>query len=272
MNGNLSLLGGAFALVLAVSTAHAADVAPPSKLVEPGKLTYGVAATFAPFEYKDGDKLAGFDIELGKLLAAKMGLTVAPLNMEFQGLIPALDGNRIDIINSAMYINPKRAEKVDFVPYLTVGNEVIVKAGNPKGLTGREDVCGTTIAVTLGGIQESYARADAKRCEEAGKDTVTVMTLPTAQDSALAVRSGRADVFYNSTPGAAKLIAELPGVYELVGESFEANTKIGIAVRKGDTDTAKAIEAALKAVVADGDYMALVEKYKLPKSAALLAK
>ncbi len=261
-----------FALALSASVASAADVPPPATLAEAGKLTYGVAATFAPFEYKEGDKLVGLDIELADLLAAKLGLETAPLNMEFQGLIPALQGGRIDIINSAMYMNEERAKQVDFVPYLTVGNEVVVKAGNAKGLTGRADVCGTSIAVTLGGIQESYARADAKRCADEGKDEVTVITLPTAQDSALAVRSGRADVFYNSTPGTAKLLAELPGVYERVGESFEANTKVGIAVRKGDTDTATAIKGALDAIVADGSYATLLDKYLLPKSAALLLK
>ncbi|KAA5606597.1 ABC transporter substrate-binding protein [Roseospira marina] len=261
-----------FALLCSTAVAHAAEVPPPASLAQDGTLTYGVAATFAPFEYKDGTKLVGLDIELGELLAAKMGLVTEPLNMEFQGLIPALQGKRIDIINSAMYMNEERAEQVDFVPYLTVGNEVVVRAGNPTGVTGREDVCGSRIAVTLGGIQESYARADAARCAEEGRDEVTVITLPTAQDSALSVRSGRADVFYNSTPGTAKLMAELPGVFERVGESFEANTRVGIAVRKGETDTATAIQAALDALVADGSYAALLDRYMLPDSAALLLK
>jgi polar amino acid transport system substrate-binding protein len=169
-----------------------------------------------------------------------------------------------------MYINPERAKQVDFIPYLQIGNEVIVKAGNPKGVKEREGVCGTKIAVTLGGIQEKYAREDAERCKTQGKGEVTVLTFPTAQDSALAVRSGRADVFYNSTPGAVKLLDELPGVYELAGETFEANTKIGIALRKDDAEMTSAIKKALQAVVDDGQYATLIEKYKLPKSSAIL--
>jgi polar amino acid transport system substrate-binding protein len=260
------------ALVVMVGNAFAQEVMPPKSLANAGKLTYGTAATFAPFEYQENGKLTGFDIELGEMIAEKMGLKTEILNMEFKGLIPALQGSRIDIINSAMYINEERAKQVNFVPYLEIGNEIIVKAGNPKGIKSREDVCGTTIAVTLGGIQEKYAREDADRCAKQNKAQVTVLTFPTAQDSALTVRNGRADVFYNSTPGAVKQLAELPGVYELAGESFEVGTKIGVAVRKDDEDTRSAIEAALKAIVADGQYKKLIERYKMPASVALLTK
>lgn len=256
-------------LVATAAVATAQDVAPPDGLAEAGMLTYGVAATFAPFEYTEDGELTGFDIEFGQHLAELMGLEVNPLNMEFNGLIPALQGGRLDIINSAMYINPERAEQVDFVPYMLVGNEIIVPKGNPHNIASREDLCGLTIAVTLGGIQERYAREDAERCAAAGEDEVTVMTLPTAQDSALSVRQGRADVFFNSTPGAIIQVGELPDVYEIVGETFEANTQIGIAVRKGDEAMAAAIQAAIEAAVADGTYAALMEKYNLPPSVAL---
>lgn len=251
------------ALGLSFGTAQAQD------FVEPGKLTYGVAATFAPFEYSEDGKLVGYDIELGAHMAELMGLAVNPLNMEFKGLIPALQGGRIDIINSAMYIKPERAEQVDFIPYMKVGNEIVVAKGNPKGIQSRDDLCGLSVAVTLGGIQESYAREDAAKCEAAGKETVTVMTFPTAQDSALTVRQGRADAFFNSTPGASVQITALPDVYEIVGETFAADTQIGFAVRKGDEAMKKAVTEALMKAVEDGTYAALIEKYNLPASVSL---
>jgi len=234
------------------------------QLVTPGKLTYGTAATFAPFEYMQDGKFVGFDIEFGEAIAKKMNLEPVIMNMEFRGLIPALQGRRIDIINSAMYINPQRAEQVDFVPYMRIGNQIIVRKGNPLNIRSRDDLCGRRVAVTLGGIQENYAREDARKCEAAGRPTVTVLTFPTAQDSALAVRQGRADAYFDSTPGAAKVTSELPDVYEVAGDVFEANTQIGIAVRKGDAAMKAAIEAAVREVVADGTYVRLLEKYNLP--------
>jgi polar amino acid transport system substrate-binding protein len=260
------------ALLLPLGIAHAAGAAelPKTGLVEAGAVTYGVAATFAPFEFQKDGKLAGFDIDLIDALGKKLGATPKAMNMEFKGLIPALQGGRIDIINSAMYMNPARAEQVDFVPYLKIGNMVMVQAGNPAKITGRDDtLCGKTIAVTLGGIQESQARADDKRCQGKGLAPVKVLTLPTAQDSALTLRQGRADAYYDSTPGSVMLLQELPGVFEAVGAEFESNTSIGMATRKGDTAMQEALKAALKEIVADGTYTALIAKWKLPATVSI---
>jgi len=239
-------------------------VAAPPGQVTAGRLTYGTAATFAPFEFSQDGRLVGFDIEFGEAIARQMGLEPAPLNIEFRGLIPALQGRRVDIINSAMYINPARSEQVDFVPYMRIGQQIVVRRGNPGNVSGRADLCGRRVAVTLGGIQETYARQDNERCRAAGRGEVTVMTFPTAQDAALSVRQGRADAYYESTAGVARIVAEMADVYQAVGDVFEWGTQIGIAVRKGDTATAQAIDAAIRRLVADGTYRRLMEKYNLP--------
>lgn len=256
-------------LLLAALLATPALPAAAQSLIEPGKLTYGVAATFAPFEFQQDGKLVGFDIEFGAAVAKEMNLTPTPLNMEFRGLIPALQGKRVDIVNSAMYINPQRSEQVDFVPYMKVGQQTVVRKGNPAGVKGRADICGRSIGVTLGGIQETYAREDVERCKAENRPPPTVLTFPTAQDSALAVRQGRADAYYDSTAGVARILAELADVFEPTGDIFEFNTRIGIAVRKGDTAMADAIRAAIQKVVADGTYARLMTKYRLPPEGSL---
>ncbi|WP_411035964.1 ABC transporter substrate-binding protein [Shinella sp. BYT-45] len=255
---------------LAVSGTVAAQSLDGVKLVEAGKLTYGVAASFAPFEYVNEGKLTGFDIDLIQALAERLKVEPVAMNMEFKGLIPALQGGRIDIINSAMYINPTRAEQVDFVPYLEIGNNVMVQNGNPKGITGRDDtICGKTVAVTLGGISESQARADNDRCKAKGLGEVKVLTLPTAQDSALSLSQGRADANYESTPGAVMALEKMPGVFEIAGEPFEMDTQIGIATPKGASELQAALAAAIKAMAEDGSYDKLIAKWKLPPSVSL---
>jgi polar amino acid transport system substrate-binding protein len=260
----------AFALSFALAQAVGAAELPKAGLVEPGTVTYGVAATFAPFEFQKDGSLAGFDIDLIAALTAKLGANPVPMNMEFQGLIPALLASRIDIINSAMYMNDKRSQQVDFIPYLKIGNQVIVQAGNPSKITGRDDsLCGKTVAVTLGGIEESQARADDTRCTGKGLSGVKVLTFPTGQDSALSLRQGRADAEFDSTPGAVVLQTETPGVYEVVGQEFESNTSIGMATRKGDAAVQASIKAALAEIVADGTYKSLIAKWKLPETVSI---
>ena len=247
-----------------------ARAAEPLKTIEAGQLTYGVAATFAPFEFSRDGALAGFDIDLINAIAKQMKLTPDAQNMQFSGLIPALQGGRIDIINSAMYMTAARGAQVDFVPYLRVGDRVIVQASNPAGITGRDDsICGKNLAVTLGGIEETYARADAQRCTAAGHSAPNIMTLPDAQNSALSLRQGRADAIYNSTPGTVQLLAEVPNVYKAVGPEFEQTTTIGIAVGKGNAAMADAVKDALARVVAQGTYQQLIEKWKLPASVSI---
>ncbi|MGF1525526.1 MAG: transporter substrate-binding domain-containing protein, partial [Candidatus Competibacterales bacterium] len=93
-----SRLFGFFApclLAVVAVPGQAQEVAPPGELAQSGRLTYGTAATFAPFEYVEDGELTGFDIEMGALLAEKMGLEPQPMNMEFNGLIPALQGGRM---------------------------------------------------------------------------------------------------------------------------------------------------------------------------------
>lgn len=256
-------------VLFCAGTATAADLS-SAKLVEKGAITYGVAATFAPFEFQNEGQLTGFDIDMIGALAKKLGVEPKAMNMDFKGLIPALQGGRADIINSAMYINPQRAEQVDFIPYMKIGNQVIVQAANPSKITGRDNsLCGKTVAVTLGAIEETYARQDDKRCKDGGLPGVVVQTLPTAQDSALSVRQGRADAFFDSTPGAVEMMTKLPGIYAVVGPEFESNTQIGMATRKGDTAMQAAVKSALQEIVADGTYKKLIEKWKLPASVSL---
>lgn len=142
-------------LLLALAIGPLAAVA-ADESVTPGQLTYGTAATFMPFEFVKNGQLTGFDIDLITALSKKIGLTPAPQQMSFQGLIPALQGKRLDMINSAMYVNPTRAAQVDFIPYLKIGSRVVVRKGNPSGITGRDlSLCGKNIAVTLGALKRA---------------------------------------------------------------------------------------------------------------------
>lgn len=130
----LKILAGLTLLAASAFTTQAdAQSATAPALVAAGMLTYGTAASFAPFEFQKDGAFTGFDIEFGTAVAAKMGLSPVILNMDFGGLIPALQGHRIDVINSGMYINPKRSEAVDFVPYMKIGNQIVVRKGVGAG-------------------------------------------------------------------------------------------------------------------------------------------
>lgn len=250
------------------NTAPEGVVAAPSGLVEQGTLTYGTAASFPPFEFKEGGEPTGFDIEMGQELAHAMGLRPSILDIDFDGLIPALQGGRIDIINSAMYINDERAQEVDFIPYMKIGEALLVRDDSDVQIEDvPEDLSGLTVAVTRGAIGETYMNDFNDELEAAGLEPMTVMTLPNNQDALAAVRSGRADAFDTSTPGAAYTISQTDDIRHEA--TFALDTQIGIAVRKGDDEIKAAVTSALEEFVSSGKYAELMEKYDLPAESNL---
>lgn len=238
--------------------------------VTPGTLTYGTAATYPPFQSVEDGKIAGFSVDHAEAIAAKLGLKTAIVNLDFGGLIPALQARRFDVINSAMRVTEQRKEQVDFIPYMRIGTNIIVRAGNPKNVSGRGDVCGLNVAVELGSTIEAFAREDNDNCVKAGKAAVNLMTFPGRQEAALAVRQSRADAFYDTTPAAVLALTRSPDSFQIVGETF-GFTENGIALRKGDPIKAR-IEKAQAELIADGSYDALLTKYKFPKEVAVTSR
>jgi polar amino acid transport system substrate-binding protein len=250
-------------------SASAAQAQAPLPLVASGKLTWGAAATFPPFESMADGKAIGFDVDMVDAITAKMKLQSAMTGMEFKGLIPALLGSRIDAIVSAMYINPERSQVVDFIPYLRVGNQLLVSKGNPQHIVGVEELCGHRIVVPVGTVYEKEAQTQAADCQTAGKPALTIMSLTSTAVGALAIKEGRADVLIASTPTCSALIKESPEAFETAGPVFENTTQLGIGIAKDKPALRDAVDTAFKAIVADGTIAALIKKYGLPADSAL---
>jgi polar amino acid transport system substrate-binding protein len=238
------------------------------ELAESGKLIWGASVTFPPFEFEDNGKPVGFDIDFTDAVAKKMGLQSSILPIEFKGLIPALLGKRIDIIVSGMYINPQRQEVADFVPYLLVGNQIVVVAGNPKKIDGEATLCGLSVAAPIATVFEASARKASEACKAAGKPEISLLLLPGTTNCALAMTQGRADAIIVSTATVAALMHETPGAYATGGAPFDTSTKVGIAVRKDNPGLKAALDKAVQAIVADGTYAALLQKWNLPPASS----
>jgi polar amino acid transport system substrate-binding protein len=250
----------ALAVALAPAVAHADDL----HLVEPGKLTWGSSPTFVPFEFMVDGKAKGFDIDLMGELAKRIGLTSTMMGMEFKGVIPALLGNRIDVGVSGLYVTAERLQVADFITYVIVGNQIVVRKGNPHHITGRGGLCGFKVGVPVSTAFEVSAKQLSADCKAAGKPEIELLSLPGSNFVALALQQGRVDAALNSTATIAAMMSENPDFYELAGEPFDANTKVGIALRKDSNALKAELERAMQGVVKDGTYAALLKKWNLP--------
>lgn len=228
--------------------------------LEDGTLQAGSDIAYAPMEFfvEGTETPDGFDIDLGNALAEQLGVEAEFLNTGFDGIIPALQTEDFDVIISAMTITDERSQEIDFIPYLNVGTGIVVEAGNPNSIGSLEDLCGLTVAVQLGTIQEEMAN----EIECPAGESVEVVTFDTNPLAVEDLRTGGADANLSDLPVAALDAQESDGALELVNPQVEPEP-YGIGLRKESTDLNGVLEEALQAVIDDGTYDELLEKWGL---------
>jgi polar amino acid transport system substrate-binding protein len=239
------------------------------ELLEAGKLTFGTAPTFRPFAYEEGGVLRGFDVELGALLARRLGLKSAYRKMDFDELLPALEEGAVDAVISAVYLTEEREDSFDFVPYMQTGSQIVVAVGNPRAIAGPDDLCGLRVAVVFETVEEGLANWIAGKCAETPSETPSetlsgVTVYETSRDAALAMRRDNADAIVAATLGALTLVERWPWLFEFAGATIGERRLIGIAVRIADEDLRAALAAAAAGLAADGTYDSLLKEFGLP--------
>lgn len=192
-------------------------------------LTMGTSADFPPFETideKTGDYI-GFDIDLAKKIADELGYELKIENMDFGGLISALQSDRLDFIISGMSATEERKKSVDFsVEYHKSGEMfVTLKDSDIKAL---EDLDGKTVGVQLGTIQEEGA----KKIKEETLKNLEISALNKAPELIQELKAGRIDAVYLDKTVAVGFIDS----QDLVGfdDPTEASPGMAIAFSKGD--------------------------------------
>ena len=231
----------------------------PQAIRDKGTLVVGSDVAYAPVEFfdTDGKTVLGIDADIAAAVGKQLGVKLELQNGTFDGLIPALTASkRIDLIMSAMSDNKKRQATVDFVDYFSAGTSIIVKKGNPKNIKSLDDFCGKTVAIQRGTTQDDVAEAQAKKC---GSNKLTILKFDTDPEALLQVKNERAVADMNDFPVAA-YTAQKQSDFEVVGEQLEAGP-YGIGVRKTDTQLRDAIQKALQAIIDNGEYAAILEKW-----------
>ncbi|HOJ96283.1 MAG TPA: ABC transporter substrate-binding protein [Methanospirillum sp.] len=236
---------------------------PTSSSIEPqathGILRVGIDAAYQPFSMVGPDgKATGFDVDSMKWIAKDQGFEVEFIPIAWDGIIPALQAGKIDLVYAGMTITDERKEKVAFSkPYWTVNQMVVVKEGSPITLDqvkngsvtiGTQRGCTAAIWIDENLVNKSLMPADNLKLYD---------NTPLAVDDLI---SGRIDaVMYDSTV-MNDIIAGKP--VQKIG-MVETNEEFGIAVRKDDTELLEKLNAGLDKLMASPDWEALKQKYKM---------
>jgi polar amino acid transport system substrate-binding protein len=236
-----------------------------TSLIKPGELSDCVDIEYSPMEFfapADPTKPVGFDVESYQAVVKKLGLTEKIVNTAFDGLIPALQAGRCDIVWTALYINDDRLKVADAVPYFKSSHQLMVPAGNPKSIKTALDLCGKSISIQSGGLVQKASKAASDACLAAGKAAINVQGYPKVPDELQQIVIGRVDAVWETDTAVADFRLKNPGKYD-IAYTVPGDFKYGIYFGKGKTDVGTALTAALKALKDDGTLAALATKYNL---------
>jgi glutamate transport system substrate-binding protein len=226
------------------SPAAFADGTRMKELADAGKLIVGTKFDQPLFGLKGlSGEPEGFDIEVAKLIAAKLG--IAEDGIEFVETVsanrePFLQQKQVDIVVATYTINDKRDEVVDFAgPYFVAGQDILVAAGNPEGIEGPDDLAGKTVcsvsgSTPAGNIQQNYSEARLvlfdtyTKCRDALRDGTDGVVAVTTDNVIL---SG--------------YVSESPDDFELVGNTFR-DEPYGIGLPEGQEEFCDFINEVLQ--------------------------
>jgi cystine transport system substrate-binding protein len=216
---------------------------------EEAVITVGTEATYPPFTYKDKGEITGYDIDVLNEAAERAGYTVEYEPMDFKGLVPALDAERIDMIANQMSITPEREEKYAFsTPYAVSGAQVIVASDN-EDIQGIDDLDGKVVGSTQGSVYAQLA-------EEAGAE---VKFYKGANQVLQDLQVGRLDAALNDRLFILTELEKTGYDVKAVGDVFN-KSEAGYMTRQ-DSDVLDKLDDALAEMQEDGTMAEIGEKY-----------
>jgi len=214
-----------------------------AKVRQSGTLVIGNGGAYPPFEYVENGNLVGFDIDLGNEIARRLGVKAQWEKFDFNGLIPALQSKRVDVLVTAMTRTPEREQRMRFsTSYYDSGIAAAVRPG--VAIARPEDLAGKVIAVQLGTAGERYVR---ERVQATAREIKTYNEFPMALAD---VEAGRADVVVNTMPVIKYNVARRGNRLGIVGPWD--TREVGINTRQDDAALMEAINKLLADLKAEG--------------------
>lgn len=224
------------------------------KIKEDGKLVIGTSADYPPYEFhnlEDGkDEIVGFDIAIAKIIAKDLGVELEIKDMGFDGLLPALKADKVDIIIAGMTPTEDRKKSVDFSKvYYTAVQKALVSTENKDVLKSVEDLTGKKIGVQRATIQEEIAKEQIKDAE--------IKALTSIADLVMQLKSNKIDAVIAEGPVSGAYAKNIEGI-EIANIKFETeDSGSAVAINKGNEDLVEAINSTLDRLIEEKE----IEKF-----------
>jgi len=217
-----------------------------------GVLKVGTEGTYAPFTFHDASgALTGFDVEIARAIASRIGVKAEFVEGKWDGLIAGLDAQRYDAVINEVSITPARQVKYDFsAPYIVSKTVLVVRSDNTSikvvtDLKGKK--AAESLTSNFGQLAQKYG-------------AVLVATDGFNQSADL-VQAGRADATFNDSLSFLDFKKHRPDAKLKVAATDPSSDASGVIIRKGNPELLAAINHALAQIKADGTYQRISHKY-----------
>ena len=210
-----------------------------------GSLRIAMEGTYPPFNFKDQKtgELAGYDVDVARLVAARLGLKPEFVSTEWSAILAGLGAGKYDVIISQVGITPKRLEAFDFsTPYTYSSPQLIVRKNDQAAYKTLADLKGKKLGVGQGSVFEQQARA---------VTGIEVKSYPAAPENLQDLAVGRIDAALNDSLMVAYLLSNSRLPIQ-AGARVGAVERMGIPVQKGQPQLKAALDKALAELAADG--------------------
>jgi polar amino acid transport system substrate-binding protein len=237
------------------SSSDGAATAPAVSLVTPGKLTTCTNLPYEPFQFKEGDKVVGFDVDMVDLAAKRLGVPQEIVDIDFAVIKSgaALAAGKCDVAAAGMTITDERKQNIDFSePYFDATQALLAKKGT--GAKSLEDVKAMGLKL---GAQASTTGLDYVKGK--GFDPTEFADSP---KELLGLQSGQADVIVQDLPVVLTWLKkpEIADKFELIA-SLDTGEQYGIGLKKGNVELLKIINEEIAKAKSDGTYDQIYMKW-----------
>ena len=212
------------------------------EIKDSGKLVVGTCADYPPYEWhlvQDGeDKIIGFDIDIAQTIADELGVELEVIDMDFDGLIPALSTGKVDMIIAGMNPTEERKKSVDFTDiYFTQKDALVIKSEDADDIRSEKDLKKASLATQKATIQETYLLENFPDAE--------IQSVPKLNTAILYLVTGKVDAVLMVETVARRYVEENEGLEIADFDVASTPNESAIAVAKDSEDFLDAVNDIL---------------------------
>ena len=230
-----------------------------AKVKAAGTLRVGTETAFAPFDFIDAGRHVGLNVDLFEALGQDMGLKIQWVALPWEGVLPALEAGKFDVVAGPVTITKARQERYRFLPPIADATDALLKRPNEPELTKPADIAGLVVGAGKASSQLAQLQDFAKTLGQ----PVTIREYVGNTDAYADLAAGRIAAVANSYTNIAYVAKQRPDTFAVVEPPFGPKSYFGYLIPKAPESAAlaDALSAEIVKMKADGRLTALQKKW-----------